>query len=69
VSNGDLAAELVTKRDPSVVTNPEPPAAVEYTSAEDAIARALADAAAAGRWDVVAALARELEARRRVTSC
>lgn len=31
---------------------------------EDALAGALAEASAAGRWDVVAQLARELEARR-----
>jgi hypothetical protein len=31
---------------------------------EDALAFALARASAAGRWDVVAQLARELEARR-----
>jgi hypothetical protein len=34
------------------------------SSVEDALARALDGAAAAGRWDVVAQLARELEARR-----
>jgi hypothetical protein len=31
---------------------------------EDALAGAIAQAAAAGRWDIVAQLARELEARR-----
>jgi hypothetical protein len=34
------------------------------TTVEDALARAIAGAVAAGRWDVVAQLARELEARR-----
>jgi len=53
----------VTNHDASVVTNPEPSTAGR-PSVEDAIARALSDAASAGRWDVVAALARELEARR-----
>ena len=36
----------------------------EKATLEDALARALAAAAAAAQWDVVAALARELEARR-----
>jgi len=31
---------------------------------EDALARAIAQASAVGRWDIVAQLARELEARR-----
>jgi hypothetical protein len=34
------------------------------STVEDALATALAHAAEAGRWDVVAQLARELEARR-----
>ena len=34
------------------------------TSIEDALASAIAEASKAGRWDVVAQLARELEARR-----
>lgn len=34
------------------------------TTVEDALARAIEGAVAAGRWDVVAQLARELEARR-----
>ena len=34
------------------------------TTLEDALAGALAQASAAGRWDIVAQLARELEARR-----
>ena len=37
-------------------------------SVEDALAVALAAASAAGRWDVVAQLARELEARRLAAS-
>jgi hypothetical protein len=40
------------------------PSKSEALTAEDALARALALAAEAGRWDVVAQLARELEARR-----
>jgi hypothetical protein len=40
------------------------PSAPRAVTAEDALARALALAAEAGRWDVVAQLARELEARR-----
>jgi hypothetical protein len=38
------------------------------TSLEDALAGAIAQASAAGRWDVVVQLARELEARRLVAS-
>jgi hypothetical protein len=34
------------------------------STVEDALARAIEGAVAAGRWDVVAQLARELEARR-----
>jgi ApbE superfamily uncharacterized protein (UPF0280 family) len=33
-------------------------------SIEDALATAIAEASKAGRWDIVAQLARELEARR-----
>jgi hypothetical protein len=33
-------------------------------SVEDALARAIGQASAVGRWDIVAQLARELEARR-----
>jgi hypothetical protein len=40
-----------------------PPASIE-----DALASAVAAASAAGRWDVVAQLARELEARRLAAS-
>jgi hypothetical protein len=36
----------------------------DFCSVEDALARAIAQAALVGRWDVVAQLARELEARR-----
>lgn len=37
-------------------------------SLDEAMASALAEASAAGRWDVVAQLARELEARRLASS-
>jgi DNA invertase Pin-like site-specific DNA recombinase len=40
------------------------PTDLEARTVEDALAGALARAAAAGRWDIVAQLARELEARR-----
>lgn len=40
------------------------PAELQTTSVEDALADAISKASAAGRWDVVAQLARELEARR-----
>jgi hypothetical protein len=36
----------------------------DFGSVEDALARAIAQASAVGRWDIVAQLARELEARR-----
>jgi hypothetical protein len=36
----------------------------EFGALEDALAFALAEAARVGRWDIVAQLARELEARR-----
>ncbi len=50
-------------------THPEdtpkpPPMAHVPAHVDDALAEALRGAAAAGRWDVVALLARELEARR-----
>jgi hypothetical protein len=38
--------------------------AAEVRSVEDALALALARASAGGRWDIVAQLAKELEARR-----
>jgi hypothetical protein len=40
------------------------PPDLEAPSVDNALAVALARAAAAGRWDIVAQLARELEARR-----
>ena len=40
------------------------PAPAEADAVEAALAKALEGATAAGRWDVVAQLARELEARR-----
>jgi hypothetical protein len=49
------------------VTPPAPAAAPlpdATTTPEDALALALARASAAGRWDVVATLASELQARR-----
>jgi hypothetical protein len=36
----------------------------DFGSVEDALARAIAQASVVGRWDIVAQLARELEARR-----
>jgi hypothetical protein len=36
----------------------------DFGSVEDALARAIAQASVVGRWDVVARLARELQARR-----
>jgi hypothetical protein len=36
----------------------------DFGTVEDALARAIAQASAVGRWDIVAQLARELEARR-----
>jgi hypothetical protein len=41
------------------------PRNLEAPTVDQALAGALAQAAAAGRWDIVAQLARELEARRR----
>lgn len=58
VSEGD------TTRTPSEDSPKPPPAAHVPAHVEDALAEALRGAAAAGRWDVVAQLARELEARR-----
>ena len=48
----------------------EPPVALPSPagSVEDALTRAIEGAVAAGRWDVVAQLARELEARRLASS-
>ena len=50
----------VSAREPVAVGPPE----LQSASIEIALAGALARAAAAGRWDIVAQLARELEARR-----
>jgi hypothetical protein len=36
----------------------------DFGSVEDALGRAIAQASVVGRWDIVAQLARELEARR-----
>jgi hypothetical protein len=36
----------------------------DFGNVEDALARAIAQASVVGRWDIVAQLARELEARR-----
>jgi len=44
------------------------PSDLKASSVEQALAGALARAAAAGRWDIVAQLARELEARRLVAA-
>lgn len=41
-----------------------PVAEYTHSTVEDALARAIEGAVAAGRWDVVMQLARELEARR-----
>lgn len=43
-----------------------PPAEYTHSTVESALARAIEGAVAAGRWDVVMQLARELEARRLV---
>ena len=48
----------------AIVRNDRPPDVVEA-----ALAQALVQAAAAGQWDTVSVLARELEARRRSRSC
>lgn len=47
---------------------PQPVSAARIDPLEDALADALSRAAAAGEWTVVAALARELEARRAAPS-
>jgi hypothetical protein len=50
----------VSAREPVAFGPPD----LEAPTVEDALAGALARASAAGRWDIVAQLARELEARR-----
>jgi len=58
----DVASESADAGGPSV---PPPPRLVAASDpVEEALAAALAGATAAGRWDIVAQLARELEARR-----
>jgi hypothetical protein len=57
----DLARVDVSARS-GVASGPSEP--VAPSGVEDVLARAIAQASAAGRWDVVMQLARELEARR-----
>ena len=59
----DASARPVVDVGPNGVAAPSP-ASGGSVSAEDALAIALARAAEAGRWDVVAPLVREMEARR-----
>jgi hypothetical protein len=51
----------VSAREPVVIG---PMKTGDFGSVEDALARAIAQASVVGRWDIVAQLARELEARR-----
>ena len=57
--------EKVPDGEPSCGVLPRCPAAGEVDPVDVALARALADASNAGRFDVVLQLAKELEARRR----
>ena len=59
----DVSVRPVVDVGPSEVPS-EPPRSGKPASLEDALAEALMRAAAAGRWDIVAQLGRELEARR-----
>ena len=65
VSTRELVASGPSKTNPiRGVEEPEPVALLSPGgTVEDALARAIEGAVAAGRWDVVAQLARELEAR------
>jgi hypothetical protein len=63
----DDSSRNVTVKDAECTLAPRPPTTAQTDAATDieiALVRALETAAAAGRFDVVAQLARELEARR-----
>src|SRR5258706_3659409 len=68
VATGSISRENATDRDMSEPPIPaRSPAETEFAppdAVEVALATGLAEAARAGRWDVVTALSRELEARR-----
>ena len=59
-----MASNIVGQTLGQTETACEAPKASEARSVEQSLAIALSEAAKAGRWDVVALLAKELEARR-----
>ena len=61
---GASARDQVARSFPAIASN-HPPAIASPGVVEGALAAALTAAAAAGQWEVVAQLARELEARRK----